>query len=139
MRVSIINIGLPLVSITFPTLATGCAGYEYSCVGRCYVANYFSAMRYGHLLLSNGTSINGWPINYTIPPNASIENAAPGPWGAFLTLQDTEDYYDGTQEIFAIVTWGQYGTGEYDYETSNIIDIGVDNDFVESDCGGPDD
>jgi hypothetical protein len=90
-------------------------------------------------LLTETRCLDGWPINYTIPANASFDNAAPAPWGAFPILQDTEDFYDGTQEVFAIVTWGQYGTGEYDYETSDIIDIGVDNGYVQTDCGGPDD
>ena len=30
-----------------------CPGYEYSCLGRCYDANYFSVMQYGHELLNS--------------------------------------------------------------------------------------
>jgi hypothetical protein len=79
---------------------------------------------------------DGWPINYTVPANSSIDNVAPGPWGAFPILQDTEDYYDGTQEVYAIVTWGEYGSS---METSNIIDYGVENNYIQTDCGGLDD
>lgn len=99
-----------------------------------------------HFVMLTMILSDGWPKLYN---NLSDDEAAPGPWAAFPILRDVVPvlngsvydytYYDGTQEVTAIVTWGEYGTGEYDYETSNIIDIGVNNNYVPTDCGGPDD
>lgn len=134
MHTFVLSLGA-LIALIAPGANGQC---DIDCVGRCY-NDYFGVMAYGHQLLNSAPgSVNGWPIFYTIPANSSIDNAAPSPWGAFPILQNapSKDFYNGTQEVTAIVTWGEYGSS---YETSNIIDYGVDNSYIQTDCGGPDD
>ncbi|TVY81392.1 hypothetical protein LSUE1_G004450 [Lachnellula suecica] len=157
------HLGLAVISGSVTPLCTLVEGGQ---TVTQYIEN--STVPGNHLLFANGAgqvSLRGSNAQYApviglggqtagpkaYTPPAQVSEAAPGPYAAFPIVQDVavvvdgnnEDWsgvwYNGTQEIFGIVTWGEYGEVGLGYETSNIIDLGVFNGGVQTNCGGPDD